>query len=322
MAWGHGFTPLLNDKIYPLLAVTWGPTIQTFGLVNINEQEPLIADGHYFLYNQDGSVEESIVSKPSAHSKQSAENQKFSLMDAVDSFVEKIFFISDSVLLSITRNLEIKLIYTQKLEPGPFNPASLEASKSKPASISRQNLSGSISLDNGKNRVSPIVDEGIFVSDLALGDFNCGFSHAVELFEGMLVTLGPDSLSQFLQVEWVDSLADFKSLVHGNWIQEFSRALDFYQGRVKGFQGVPEQAALRHETMKAELKLLIRAIVEEQLEKWADLPKQPPENPYADLDDTHADLAEHLQLLEAPNSEQILKQRTLVRMAIEFCVAI
>lgn len=48
-------------------------------------------------------------------------------------------------------------------------------------------------------------------------------------------------------------------------MQELMRAIDIYTGKVKGFRDVPEQEEMRQETMKAELKLLIRNIIIEQL---------------------------------------------------------
>jgi hypothetical protein len=60
----------------------------------------------------------------------------------------------------------------------------------------------------------------------------------------------------------------FKELTKGNWVQEFARAIDIYTGTIKGFRDVPEEQLMRQETMKAELKLFIRMVLIEQLEKW------------------------------------------------------
>ena len=48
----------------------------------------------------------------------------------------------------------------------------------------------------------------------------------------------------------------------------FSRAIDIYVGKIKGYAGVPEQMSMRQEVMKGELKVLITGIINEQLEKW------------------------------------------------------
>lgn len=88
----------------------------------------------------------------------------------------------------------------------------------------------------------------------------------------MILALGPQGLFKFTHLDWEKSLVLFKRLVKGNWILEFSRAIDFYTGKVKGFRNVPEQPEVRQETMKAELKLLIRKIITDQLDKWASLP--------------------------------------------------
>jgi len=89
--------------------------------------------------------------------------------------------------------------------------------------------------------------------------------------------------------------------VKGNWIQEFVRAIDIYTGKVKGFRDVPEEQYMRQETMKAELKLLIRMIITDQLEKWAELVQstQASENPYNDVhaSDEDADILETMDHL-------------------------
>ena len=48
----------------------------------------------------------------------------------------------------------------------------------------------------------------------------------------------------------------------------FARALEFYNGKVKGFKGIHEDSEVRETTMKAELKLLIRDIISEMIAKW------------------------------------------------------
>ena len=63
-------------------------------------------------------------------------------------------------------------------------------------------------------------------------------------------------------------------MVKGNWIQEFLRAIDIYTGKVKGFKDVPEEKYMREETLKADLKIRIRNIIMEQLEKWASMNSQ------------------------------------------------
>lgn len=47
----------------------------------------------------------------------------------------------------------------------------------------------------------------------------------------------------------------------------FARALDIFQGKIKGFQGVSEDKELRENLLKADLKLLIKDIICEVIEK-------------------------------------------------------
>jgi hypothetical protein len=44
-----------------------------------------------------------------------------SAFERVDLCIERIFFISESILLVMTRDLEYKMFYTQKFKHGPYD---------------------------------------------------------------------------------------------------------------------------------------------------------------------------------------------------------
>ena len=49
IAWGTGRTPLFNDQSYTILAIGYGALIELAVLVNLNERDAFIVDGHYFV---------------------------------------------------------------------------------------------------------------------------------------------------------------------------------------------------------------------------------------------------------------------------------
>jgi len=59
-------------------------------------------------------------------------------------------------------------------------------------------------------------------------------------------------------MEYIESL---RKEIKGDWIRVFQKALEIYRGKIKGFSNVPEVREIREETMKAELKLLIKRII-------------------------------------------------------------
>jgi hypothetical protein len=73
----------------------------------------------------------------------------------------------------------------------------------------------------------------------------------------MIIALGVHSIFRFLHLRWDESLQIFKSLVNGDWTQEFVRAIDIYTGKIKGFREVPEDKNMRELTLRAELKQLV-----------------------------------------------------------------
>jgi len=61
----------------------------------------------------------------------------------------------------------------------------------------------------------------------------------------MVIALGLQGLFRYMHLDWDQSLHLYKKLVKGNWIQEFSRAIDIYTGKIKGFKDVPEEQYMR-----------------------------------------------------------------------------
>ena len=52
------------------------------------------------------------------------------------------------------------------------------------------------------------------------------------------------------------------------WIDKFQKALDIFDGKIKGFKGVVDETELRQETMKAELKLLVTGLIDKLISQW------------------------------------------------------
>ena len=44
-------------------------------------------------------------------------------------------------------------------------------------------------------------------------------------------------------------------------VKVFSRALDLYKGKVRGYSGLPDNAYQRETKLKTEIKLLVREII-------------------------------------------------------------
>lgn len=87
----------------------------------------------------------------------------------------------------------------------------------------------------------------------------------------MIVALGIQGVMQFNHLRWDEGLENYRKQLQTNddWLMVFSRAIDIYVGKIKGFKDVPEEQFMRKELMKGELKVLIANIISEQLNKWA-----------------------------------------------------
>ena len=149
MTWGYGHSPALKDKCYATLAIAWGPLIQLYILNNIVDEagQIFIDDGYHVISPANASMNSSrsdsthneenksteIDSRKSSLLKEMNPYEQENRFEAIkqsvilrrdsniinlspfelkDQFVECIWFLSDSILLILTRSLEFKVFYT------------------------------------------------------------------------------------------------------------------------------------------------------------------------------------------------------------------
>lgn len=62
---------------------------------------------------------------------------------------------------------------------------------------------------------------------------------------------------------------EFKKLAEDDLVKVFSRALDLYKGKVKGYAGLPDNPREREIKLKGEIKLLVREIIQQVILKSA-----------------------------------------------------
>lgn len=99
--WGEGLSPVYRDRTYPILAITWGRTVQLAIWTNhkdIGARPEIKFDGFYIC---DG----------------------FS--------IDQCFFLDESLLFVLINKKEVKILYTQRFTPGVFDERILQSQQAK-----------------------------------------------------------------------------------------------------------------------------------------------------------------------------------------------
>lgn len=162
---------------------------------------------------------------------------------------------------------------------------------------------------------------------LLRSEYTQSYNQTVKFFQGKLVVLTQKNVQACNHMTWQDSIHEFKRQVHDDLIQVFSRAISIYKGRVKGYKGLLDNGFLRENLLKGELKLLVKDIILQVIDKT----KQESDRiisqtlneakPLMDAqDDSKEEIKVYLQKLEQFEDEKKKKFETLIRIAIEFCV--
>ena len=134
LTWGYGYSPMMKDKCYANLVVGWGPLIQMFVLNDITyEKQSFISDGFFVIQHENQFIESSIIENHS-NLNQSLHGRELSPFDMPNFFVEEITYLSESVLLVLTKSLQYKVFYTQKFQYGLYSHEEWKAEQKRPGS--------------------------------------------------------------------------------------------------------------------------------------------------------------------------------------------
>jgi hypothetical protein len=105
------------------------------------------------------------------------------------------------------------------------------------------------------------------IPGLLRSEWGKAFGQSVKFFQGKCAFLTQKNIQVCNHLSWQESIHEFKRQVHDDLIQVFSRAINIYKGRVKGYKGLLDNGFLRENLLKGELKLLVKDIILQVIEK-------------------------------------------------------
>lgn len=171
--------------------------------------------------------------------------------------IEMLQFISDSTLLVITTSQELRVLNTSS-----FHPETYDADRIK------QQTKNSLRSAPLQPKQSPEIEHALRLPSALKSEWGGNFfNQTVKFFESKLVVLTTKNIQTCSHLSWQDSIQEYKRVVQDDLIKVFSRLLDIYKGKVKGFAGIPDNATVREIQLKAGLKLCVREIICEKIEK-------------------------------------------------------
>ena len=175
-------------------------------------------------------------------------------LSSSDLQIEVMHFISDSTILIVTHTADVRVVHTHS-----FLEQSLSKQKDRLDDIPYldQLLHTKADLESGITRIQILLRS----------DFVRTFAQSIKFFAGKLAVLTQKNVQTCIHLTWQQSIYEFKRQVHDDLIQVFSRAISIYKGKVKGYRGLLDNSLLRENLLKAELKLLVKEIIQQVVEK-------------------------------------------------------
>lgn len=87
-------------------------------------------------------------------------------------------------------------------------------------------------------------------------------SQTMSSYEDWVIFMTEAGYSQVKHMTWLEYVETSEHDMDNTWIDTFQKALDIFEGKIKGFKGVVDDKDLRQESMKAELKLLVTELID------------------------------------------------------------
>jgi hypothetical protein len=170
--------------------------------------------------------------------------------------IEQIQFLSDSTIILTTSSAEVRVVHTHSFVQGSYDPLAIANPESR-NNILQQIKNAQADLDSGIGKVPMLLR----------GDYTRTYAQSIKFFQGRLAFLTQKNVQNSTHMTWQDSIYEYKKQVHDDLIQVFSRAISIYKGKVKGYRGLLDHSFLRENILKGELKLLVKEIIQQVVEK-------------------------------------------------------
>jgi hypothetical protein len=219
MSWGYGYSPMMKDKCYANVVVAWGPLIQQYVLNDLLEKDQKFIDDGYFVLmpgevkptptsTEDTDRRSSLMKQINPYEQTSRfetmrqsisqKNQNKTPFEMKELAIERIWHLSDSLIMILTKELEFRLFYSQKLDYGLYNARAFILDSYK------KRLKEKDSPEVKKQGCQ--IDEDIIVSSMVTGEHGLPYSQQIGVFNGFVVVNSVKTIVRFQQLSWDESL--------------------------------------------------------------------------------------------------------------------
>lgn len=189
--------------------------------------------------------------------------------------IESMKFLSESVLFVYTSTHDIRVLYTPSFKNGPYElPTKAQIQDSCPRINIFNQLDSRLKLLEAntaltkEQRAIEMERRKFLSSPLVASQLGGKASQTLTAFEDWVVFITEAGFCSVQHMTWQEYVATSEQDMDNTWIDTFQKALDIFDGKIKGFKGVVDDRDLRQESMKAELKLLVTDLIDKLIAQW------------------------------------------------------
>ena len=200
-----------------------------------------------------------------------------------DKEINQVYFMADSVLVLLLNNEEIKVVYTEKFQPGSYHQF-LEEIKDDKGNLSqtvvywkefKAAVEGTRASELESGHTIKDIKPSLLTYQIPVNDdgamaerkvFN--FNNTICQFKKNIIFIASSKIYRARLLSWREFIDKLKFADNHDWLTVLKVALEIFNGEIKGFALLPDAKERRQSFLKDYMKKLILTSIQTVIFKF------------------------------------------------------
>ena len=188
-----------------------------------------------------------------------------------DQEINKVYFMGDSVLVILVNQEEIKVLYTEKFQPGECKHLELNNEDIIVNNVFKDTIEGTKASELEKGYRVQNIKTGVVsyrpTEQAALAKV-MNFNNSISQFKKNIVFVCQNKIMRARLLSWREFIDKLKFTDNQDWLTVLKVSLEIYNGEIKGFAMLPDARERRQNFLKDYMRKLIMQSIQTVIFKY------------------------------------------------------
>jgi hypothetical protein len=188
-----------------------------------------------------------------------------------DQEINQVYFMGDSVLVILVNQEEIKVLYTEKFQPGECKHLELNNEDIIVNNVFKDTIEGTKASELEKGYRVQNIKTGVVsyrpTEQAALAKV-MNFNNSISQFKKNIVFVCQNKIMRARLLSWREFIDKLKFTDNQDWLTVLKVSLEIYNGEIKGFAMLPDARERRQNFLKDYMRKLIMQSIQTVIFKY------------------------------------------------------